>query len=113
MPKERITQDEKVFPLELNFCRICSHLQLSYVVSPEVLFRDYVYVSGTSPIMVKHLEEYAKEAACLVDLRKEDFVFEFGSNDGTLLRHFKNLGFDNVLGMDPAKKKGKAHCVRS
>jgi len=53
--------------------------------------------------MVKHLEEYAKEAACLVDLRKEDFVFEFGSNDGTLLRHFKNLGFDNVLGMDPAK----------
>ena len=103
MPKERITQDEKVFPLELNFCRKCSHLQLSYVVSPEVLFRSYVYVSGTSPVMIKHLKEYAKEAAYLVDLRKEDFVFEFGSNDGTLLRHFKNLGFDNVLGMDPAK----------
>lgn len=53
--------------------------------------------------MVKHLEEYAKDAAQLVALRKSDLVFEFGSNDGTLLRHFKNLGFDNVLGMDPAK----------
>ena len=102
VPKERIGEVEKVFPLQLNFCRNCSHLQLSYVVSPELLFRNYVYVSGTSPVMVKHLEEYANEGANLVNLRKDDFVFEFGSNDGTLLRHFKNLGFDNVLGMDPA-----------
>ena len=103
VPKERIAEVEKVFPLELNFCRNCSHLQLSYVVSPDILFRNYVYVSGTSPIMVKHLEDYAKEVTDLVGLRKDDFVFEFGSNDGTLLRHFKNLGFDNILGMDPAE----------
>ena len=100
---ERLAESEKLFPLELNFCKVCLHLQLSYVVSPEVLFRNYVYVSGTSPVMVQHLKEYAQEAASLVKLQKEDFVFEFGSNDGTLLSHFKVLGFDNVLGMDPAK----------
>jgi len=60
-------------------------------------------VSGTSAVMVHHLKEYAQEAASLVNLQKEDFVFEFGSNDGTLLRHFKELGFNHVLGMDPAE----------
>ena len=101
--KERLAESQKCFPLELNFCKGCSHLQLSYVVSPEVLFRHYVYVSGTSAVMVHHLKEYAQEAASLVNLQKEDFVFEFGSNDGTLLRHFKELGFNHVLGMDPAE----------
>ena len=103
MKKERLAESQKRFPLELNFCKGCSHLQLSYVVSPEVLFRHYVYVSGTSPVMVQHLKEYAQEAASLIKLQKDDFIFEFGSNDGTLLSHFKGLGFDNVLGMDPAE----------
>ena len=105
---EQLLRTEKVFPLEVNFCKGCAHLQLGHVVSPEVLFRNYVYVSGTSPVMVQHLKEYAEEAADLVNLQKDDFVFEFGSNDGTLLRHFHNLGFKNVLGMDPAENIARA-----
>jgi hypothetical protein len=27
-----------------------------------ILFRNYVYVSGTSPVMVQHLKEYASGA---------------------------------------------------
>ena len=103
VPKERLSKSEKIFPLVVNFCKGCSHLQLNFVVSPDALFRNYVYVSGTSTVMVQHLKAYAQEAVLLVDLQKEDFVFEFGSNDGTLLNHFKTLGFDNVLGMDPAE----------
>lgn len=103
VPVERLDESERLFPLNVNFCKNCSHLQLSYVVSPDVLFRNYVYVSGTSPVMVQHLKEYADEAVSLVDIQNEDFVFEFGSNDGTLLRQFQRLGFDNVLGMDPAE----------
>ena len=53
--------------------------------------------------MVQHLKEYAEQAIKLTGIRPEDFVFEFGSNDGTLLRHFKDAGITNVLGMDPAK----------
>ena len=68
----------------------------------EILFRNYVYVSGTSPVMVQHLKDYAESAIELCGIKKGDFVFEFGSNDGTLLGHFKDLGM-NILGMDPAK----------
>ena len=103
MPKELLGNTEKTFPLEVVYCKSCAHLQLSHVVSPEVLFRNYVYVSGTSSVMVQHLREYAEQAIQMINLRANDFVFEFGSNDGTLLRHFKDAGITNVLGMDPAK----------
>ena len=101
MPRDQVDIVEDAFPLQVNFCNQCTHLQLSHVVSPEILFRDYVYVSGTSPVMVKHLKEYAEQAVEYTRLRKGELVFEFGSNDGTLLGHFKELGY-SVLGMDPA-----------
>jgi predicted TPR repeat methyltransferase len=52
--------------------------------------------------MVQHLKDYAEQAAQLTGIDEGDLVFEFGSNDGTLLRHFKDMGF-SILGMDPAK----------
>ena len=103
VPKEQIVGNEEHYPLEMNFCTHCAHLQLSCVIAPEVLFRNYVYVSGTSPVMVQHLKDYAREAVEIVGLEKHDMVFEFGSNDGTLLQQFKDNGFVNVLGMDPAR----------
>ena len=101
MPQERLNVVEETFPLQVNFCNTCTHLQLSHVVSPETLFRDYVYVSGTSHVMVKHLKDYAEQAVQYTGITQGGLVFEFGSNDGTLLGHFKEMGYQ-VLGMDPA-----------
>jgi ribosomal protein L32 len=36
VPKERIGCAEETFPLEVNFCQDCAHLQLSHVINPEV-----------------------------------------------------------------------------
>jgi hypothetical protein len=38
----------KTYPLELMLCEDCFHLQLSVVVNPDLLFKNYLYVSGTS-----------------------------------------------------------------
>lgn len=89
------------FPLDVYFCRSCAHLQLLDAVDPELLFREYFYVSGTSPSFVRHFEVYAAATAEQVGLQPGDRVVDIGSNDGTLLKAYKALGAD-VLGVDPA-----------
>jgi SAM-dependent methyltransferase len=93
---------QPVYPLEIFRCQQCGHIQLLDIVDPGSMFRHYVYLSGTSPVMVDHLNRYADEIERFVGLRKGDFVLEFGSNDGTLLGCFQQSGM-KVLGIDPAE----------
>ena len=94
---------QQEFPLYLSRCVACGHVQLPVVVSPELLFSNYVYVSGTSPSFVRHFEEYARETIERFGLQSGDLVVDIGSNDGTLLRFFQSAGM-RVLGVDPAKR---------
>lgn len=100
---ERADEPQAVFPLELFFCQDCCHIQLLDVVDPAVLFEDYVYVSGTSPVFVRHFEEYAKALRQEFEPPDGCLVVDIGSNDGTLLKFFKEAGF-SVLGVDPARE---------
>jgi len=93
---------ESFFPLQLYFCNKCKLVQLGHIVSPELLFRKYLYVSSTSPVFVKHFEEYASSVFKRFKLNKSSLVVDIGSNDGILLRPFKKLG-TKVLGVDPAE----------
>jgi SAM-dependent methyltransferase len=90
------------FPLEVRRCPDCQHLQLADVVEPRLLFQHYLYVSGTSPVMVGHLEEQARAIIRRLSLQAGDLVVEIGSNDGTLLRFFRDAGV-KVIGVDPAR----------
>jgi SAM-dependent methyltransferase len=98
LPAAPIEGGQDKFPLYLSRCTICGHVQLPVVVNPERLFRDYVYRSGTSPVFVKHLKDFARDVQ---PAKAGGFVVEIGSNDGTLLAEYKRLGFE-VLGIDPA-----------
>lgn len=102
---------EESFPLELFFCRKCAHVQMLDVVDPSVLFRNYVYVSGTSPVFVRHFERYAEDIVRRGQLKSNDLVVELGSNDGTLLGFFKKAGM-RILGVDPAEKIAAAASAR-
>lgn len=102
LKKNQLKDKEFFFPLTVNFCTNCSQLQLSHVVTPEILFRHYVWVSSTSPVTVAHFEEYASSVFSKLKLKSGDLVVEFGSNDGVLLKPFKKLGA-KVLGIDPAR----------
>lgn len=101
LSKGQLKGKESYFPLKVNFCPKCGQLQLTHVVSPDLLFRNYVYVSSTSPVFVAHFEKYAKSVFEKIKLNKNSLVVDLGSNDGILLKPFKNLGV-KVIGVDPA-----------
>jgi len=83
------------------FCEECSLVQLLDVIDPEVLFRHYIYVTGTSDTIAEHNVELAETVAAQAALKPNDLVVEVASNDGSLLRCFKARGF-STLGIEPA-----------
>lgn len=92
---------EPRFPLDVYFCRTCSMVQLLDVIDPEVLFRNYLYVTGTSDTIAKHNVGYAKTVVELVGIDAQGLVVEAASNDGSLLKCFQKHGV-RVLGVEPA-----------
>lgn len=94
---------QEVYPLDVALCGTCGHVQLSDVVSPELLYPDYVYVSGTSPVFVAHFEEMAATIVEDYGVGAGALAVDIGSNDGTLLRFFQRKGC-RVLGIDPARE---------
>jgi hypothetical protein len=94
--------DEAFYPLDVYFCESCSLVQLLDVVDPEVLFRNYIYVTGTSETMASHNVSYARTVKDLLSLDSGDLVIEAASNDGSLLREFQKLGV-RTLGVEPAR----------
>jgi SAM-dependent methyltransferase len=100
--KSALNEPQKTFPLDLFFCESCTHVQLLDIVDPSVLFADYVYVSGTSPVFVEHFKNYAADILNRFQAPADSLVVDIGSNDGTLLSIFKDAGM-TVLGIDPAR----------
>ena len=99
---ERLFREEKKYPLDVFLCEDCGLVQLGYVVPPELMFnKEYVYVTSVSKTADRHFEGYAEEVMSRF-CKKGDFVVEIGSNDGTLLKHFKSRGA-RVLGVDPSR----------
>lgn len=92
---------ERFFPLDVYFCAECSLVQLLDVIDADVLFRDYIYVTGTSTTIAAHNEQYARTVVALLDAGPTDLVVEVASNDGSLLHHFRELGV-RTLGVEPA-----------
>lgn len=104
LKREELNRQERYFPLNLNFCNDCGFVQLADVVSPKLLFKDYVYVSSTSPSFVRHFEELAQIINERFNFPKNSLIVDIGSNDGILLRPFKERYEWRVLGIDPAEK---------
>ncbi len=103
LDSKRIDSGELFYPLDVYFCNECSFVELGHVVSPEVLFGNYIYVSSTSPVFIKHFENFASSVSERFNLNTDSMVIDVGSNDGILLEPFKKRGI-RVLGVEPAKK---------
>jgi hypothetical protein len=97
LKQEDLNQD--TFPLNLMECQSCNNVQLDCSVDPERLYRNYVYVTGTSKVNQEHYKSYANDVESRY-LEEGDFILDIGSNDGSFLSYFS----DNIfrLGVDPA-----------
>jgi hypothetical protein len=92
---------EAYFPLEVYYCNNCSLIQLLDVIDPEVLFRNYIYVTGTSDTIANHNVGYAKAVVESLKPDPTDLVVEIASNDGSLLKCFQPHNV-RTLGVEPA-----------
>ena len=98
----------ELYPLELNYCHNCHNCQLSVSVDPKKMFSNYLYTSSTSKSFRKHFEDAAKEYIKKLNLSpKKSYIIDIGSNDGVALKPFKDLGFNKILGVEPAKNLAK------
>lgn len=101
------SQDQELIPLDLVMCKVCRHVQSRVIVDPKSLFGDYLYESGTSPTTLQHLREEAKTINETLGLSKKEksFVLEIGSNDGSFLSMFKEIGMPaaHLIGVDPSE----------
>ena len=101
LDKSQLSKKEIDYPLKVVWCESCGLLQIDEIVPPEILFRNYIYVSGTSEALRKHFEGLATEVVTNFKLSSESLVIDIGSNDGTLLKEFKKFGL-KVIGIEPA-----------
>ncbi len=98
----------ELFPLEVNYCDNCHNCQLSVAIDPTKMFTNYLYTSSTSKVFRDHFIKAAKQYVKDFKLNKrKSLVIDIGSNDGIALKPFKEMGFKNILGIEPAKNLSK------
>ena len=103
---------QRKFPLSLTSCK-CGAFQLRHAVDPVLLFKNYLYTTGSNPELVEHFTKTAKDHIDRFTLRPPsnqpegpypgDIVVSLGSNDGTDLLGFKDHGLE-VLGVEPCER---------
>ena len=99
--QEHLTRCEPFFPLNAMVCEQCWLVQLTYSHPASNLFTDnYPYFSSYSASWLAHAEDYAGQMIMRFELGAQHRVVEVASNDGYLLRFFKDRGV-GVMGIEP------------
>lgn len=112
--KDTSQEEQETFPLAINRCQHCYHVQLTHAVNPELMFKNYLYVSGTSKTMDEHFKWFADftiEYFQSIIHKDPENVFDIGCNDGSQLRHYKNFELD-TYGIDPAENLAQKSMFR-
>ncbi len=103
--KKNLSKKLKKYPLGLNLCNSCGHLQLTYSIKPDKMFINYLYKTNTSYKNFLHFKNYASKIKKLYK-NKNGKILDIASNDGTFLSFFNKKNFFR-LGIDPAKNLKK------
>ena len=89
------------YPVDLYMCADCGHVHQLDVVDSKSLWENYTYYTGDAKGMPEHFNQVVAKIIDVYKPPSDALVIDIGSNDGSLLRPFKNFGY-RVLGIDPA-----------
>jgi SAM-dependent methyltransferase len=104
---EDLGKPEPFYPLCVYVCAECFLVQLPEAEKPDAIFSEYAYFASYSESWLRHAQTYARATIERFGLGPGHRVIEVASNDGYLLRWFKERGIP-VLGIEPAKNVAAA-----
>lgn len=94
---------EPTYPLRVVLCAKCGTAQLDHTVPKETMFADHTYLSGMTKTLSDHFQGVAQEVnRRFFAERRPKAMLDIGSNDGTQLRHYRDLGYE-ILGVEAAR----------
>lgn len=101
LTRSQLNRPETFYPMQMHHCVDCGLAQLGYIVNPSVVYKNFPFVSGTTQTATRHLQSLPKRLVELLDLDRNSFAVDIGSNDGTLLKGYLPFGVP-FLGVDPS-----------
>ena len=100
--------DKITHPLVLHVCRNCGLIQILDPIAPELLYLDYNYCFSSW----KPQPHLTAELQLLKEHAHGGPVLEIGSNDGLFLQAMMDIGFQNVMGIEPNREAGRVAADR-
>ena len=97
-------EKEPTFGLDLGFCEVCKLVQQINPAPREVIesvYKNYAYVPFGNTLEA-HYAGLGRAIANELNLTKDSFALDIGSNDGILLKSIKLSGGCRILGVEPA-----------
>jgi len=99
--KEDLLKPE-LYETKMVVCSSCGLGQTSIDLDESSLFSYYNFRTSLSKSFLKHSKAYCDEVVKKYNITKDDWVLELASNDGYMLKYFKEKGI-GILGVDPAE----------
>ena len=106
-PEDSFTENKnnlQTIPLDTYCCNFCGLVFLNTQLDPNLSYSEYLYNSSTTIGLQTH---FSKRACNLIDkykIRKQERILDLGCNDGSFLLSFKEIGFSDIQGVEPAPK---------
>lgn len=94
-------QNERSYPLRARVCDTCLLVQIEDVAAADQSLPRHAFLSSRSALCVDHARRFATVMRQRLGLGTGSLVIEIASNDGYLLRHFRDAQIP-VLGIEPA-----------
>jgi 23S rRNA U2552 (ribose-2'-O)-methylase RlmE/FtsJ len=89
------------YPVNIIRCGDCTLLQLDFIVDQKKVYHpDYPYLPGITKTVDNEQKELSDYLYKELKLKDNELVVDIGSNDGSLLKHFKARGLITV-GVEP------------